>query len=300
MSNENERPSLDETDHDFADRRPIRPDETPVQPTIDGNALPLEATNSDGSPIVDWGTNVGRPSMDDDVAALAAASRTPEALLKGSPEVDEPGQPQDGALGVSDAQALRVLMVERAAKVLVDLAERPAFGRRAAVSLDDVLELADYYIGDEDDDRPNEMEGQSPSFVTVDEGKRFFDQMTEQAAFRPTAQERQAQTYRGGLFHTMMSPGASHPRSATGGREATFGDLLDALLGKPVQANIRVEELQVGDLVTSHGDKVLGQPTWDGRAERWVIDMYCPKRDEAYTHRAKVDDKVDIYNERIA
>jgi len=268
----------------------------------------------DGSLIIDWGTNVGRQSMDDDVAALAAASGTPEALLtpaadqKGSPEIDEPGQdqPDDDDLIVSDAQTLRVLMVERAAKVLVDLAERPGFGRRAAVDLEDVLELADYYIGDEDEDYPMR------SGVVVDEGKRFFDQMTQQADFRPkppladrlAAQAEQARLYRegtGSLFHTMMKPGAHHPRSATawtGEKEPTFGELLDSLFGKPVQANIRVEELQVGDLVTSHGDVVVTAPTWDGVNERWLVTVRCPKKDETYVHRSEVDDKVDIFNER--
>jgi len=268
------------------------------------------AENAVGDKPTDWGTNVGRQSLDDDVAALAAASGTPQALL--TPAADQKIDDDDDLI-VSDAQTLRMLMVERAAKVLVDLAERPGFGRRAAVDLEDVLELADYYIGDEDYPMKN---------VVVDEGKRFFDQMTQQADFRPkiapwldgvlspssesfiadraAAQAEQARLYRegtGGLFHSMMKPGARHPRSTTG-KEPTFAERMDSLFGKPVQANIRVEELQVDDLVTSHGDVVIGQPTWDGRAERWVVDVYCPKKDETYTHRAKVDDRVDIFNER--
>lgn len=222
----------------------------------------------------DWGTNVGRDDVVRDDVQVQESDNKPNVTT-------------------TPAQLLRLAMVEQAAKVLTGMAARTGFASREAASLDDVLELADYYIGDVDDDYP--MRG-----VVVDEGKEFFDRVSLKVADRAAAQAEQARIYRDGMGSLFQ------PRSTTKGiftepkpaSEASFADLLDALIGKPVQANILVEELQVGDVVTSHGDKVVGQPTWSGTTQRWLVDVHCPKRDKTFTHRAKVDEKVDIYNER--
>lgn len=232
---------------------------------------------------IDWATKVGRGEQDDVQTPLGEQVPVGEGQEEGW---DRPNEPESI---LSEQQLQRLAVAERITDLLVKAAGRKGFTSREPVFVHEIIELTDYILnGDTDADEPLDEpggRGASPQAVVVDEAQRFFADMGSQGRLFTTLPKRAGKQ-------------AAMDEFASPTPDPSFAELLDALLGgSEVEANILAEELQVGDLVTSHGDKVTKAPEWDGK-DRWLIPIWCPKKSQVYIHKATVDERVDIYNKR--
>lgn len=186
-------------------------------------------------------------------------------------------------------QAARAAAAKIATGLLVEAAERERIGQRSAFYVSDITELADYILGEDDEEDDEESE---PNPL-VDEAQRFFNDMGGQARLFMTSPkqsgkqamtdqiEKQASTY--------AFPGLGRARESSG-----FANL-DSLFGLPLQRQKHARDLMIGDLVSNHGDVVTANPVWNHGTLRYDVKVHCPLSDVEHEQHATRNQMVNFY-----
>lgn len=185
----------------------------------------------------------------DDMNRDAGQKTAPEPLIL----------PTEEAIELNPQQSVRTLAAQLAANILSSTSKPNMLAGKVGVSAEEIIELATFILGDEEEPFRGLMPWQGPFSYDL-----------------PSFQEDR-------LLQKVRD------------RQATFdeslGELFGRLIGKdaftgpadPFQPNmtIPVAEVRDGDVVAGDGDKAVGPAVADG--EHWIVTVQCPHKESGDT-----------------